>query len=213
MGLKPFTKLTRGLDRFAGAIQTQAAREVAVMAKNSRLTRTGRIDNIGGQKNLITIGEMTVIRGHLQTFAHDGRIRIGSWCFIGEGSHIWSAAEVLIGDRVLISHQVDVIDTSSHPIDARARFIQTKAILTRGHLRLDPGLVSLPINIGDDAWINYGASILPGVTIGEGAIIGAASVVTKDVPPYAIVAGNPARIVRQLEANERSPVREEMERD
>jgi acetyltransferase-like isoleucine patch superfamily enzyme len=55
-----------------------------------------------------------------------------------------------------------------------------------------------PIHIQDKAWIGYGVSILKGVTIGEGAIIGAASVVTKDIPPYSIAAGNPAQIIRQL---------------
>lgn len=51
-----------------------------------------------------------------------------------------------------------------------------------------------PITIGNDVWIGHGAFILPGVTIGDGAVVGAMSVVTRDVPPYAIVAGNPARV-------------------
>ena len=53
--------------------------------------------------------------------------------------------------------------------------------------------------IEDDAWIGAGAIILPGVTIHKGAIVGAGSVVTKDVPPYSIVAGNPARVIRQID--------------
>ena len=53
-----------------------------------------------------------------------------------------------------------------------------------------------PIVVGDDVWLGYGAIILPGVTIGDGAIIGAGTVVTKDVPPYAIVGGNPAKVIR-----------------
>ncbi len=52
------------------------------------------------------------------------------------------------------------------------------------------------IVVGDDVWLGYGAIILPGVTIGDGAIIGAGTVVTKDVPPYAIVGGNPAKVIR-----------------
>ena len=53
--------------------------------------------------------------------------------------------------------------------------------------------------VGNDVWIGYGATIMPGVTIGDGAIIATKSVVTKDVPPYAIVGGNPAKVIRSLE--------------
>jgi acetyltransferase-like isoleucine patch superfamily enzyme len=197
--MKPFTFLSRGLDWIASGLRTRAAREVAVLASSAWLTRTGKIDNICGRREAVTIGQRTVIAGHLQVFAHAGSIRIGDWVFIGSGSHIWSAAEVTIGNRVLISHHVSIIDTDSHPIDAKARFEQTKAILTSGHPRKDPGLVSSPIRIGDDAWISFGASVLRGVAIGEGAIVGAASVVTRDVEPWTVVAGNPARVIRQLE--------------
>ena len=55
-----------------------------------------------------------------------------------------------------------------------------------------------PITIEDKVWIGFGVNILKGVTIGEGAVIGACSVVTKDIPPYAVAVGNPARVVRNL---------------
>ena len=55
-----------------------------------------------------------------------------------------------------------------------------------------------PVRIGDKAWIGFNAIILKGVTVGEGAIVAAGAVVTKDVPPYTIVAGNPARVIRTL---------------
>jgi virginiamycin A acetyltransferase len=50
--------------------------------------------------------------------------------------------------------------------------------------------------VGNDVWIGYGSTVMPGVTIGDGAIVGSCSVVTKDVPPYAIVGGNPAKVIR-----------------
>ncbi len=56
-----------------------------------------------------------------------------------------------------------------------------------------------PVNIGDDVWIGGGATILPGVTVGKGAVVAAAAVVTKDVPPFALVAGNPARVIKKLD--------------
>ena len=60
-----------------------------------------------------------------------------------------------------------------------------------------------PVRINDRAWLGFNSIILKGVTIGEGAIIGAGSVVTKDVPAYTIVAGNPARIIQEIPLNER----------
>lgn len=71
------------------------------------------------------------------------------------------------------------------------------AILTLGHDPRSPEFADRggPVSIGDRAWIGYRALVLPGVCIGEGAVVGAGSVVTRDVPPFAIVAGNPARVI------------------
>ena len=71
------------------------------------------------------------------------------------------------------------------------------AILTLGHDPRSPEFADRggPVTIADRAWIGYRALVLPGVCIGEGAVVGAGSVVTRDVPPYAIVAGNPARVI------------------
>ena len=132
------------------------------------------------------------------TFGHDGEIAMGDWCFVGPNSHIWSARQVTIGNRVLISHNVDIHDNNSHPFDRDARFKHTQTIFRTGHPRSDPGIESAPVCIGDDVWIGFGASILKGVTIGEGAIVGARSVVTRDVAPYTVVAGNPARVIKTL---------------
>jgi virginiamycin A acetyltransferase len=75
------------------------------------------------------------------------------------------------------------------------------SIFGNGWERVMPTLEELPLKgdtvIGNDVWIGYDALVLPGVTIGDGAIISARSVVTKEVPPYAIVGGNPARLIRQ----------------
>ena len=118
-------------------------------------------------------------------------IKIGDWVFIGGGTRIWSAAEIVIGDRVLISHNVDIHDTNSHPIDAVSRFAQTKSIFSSGHPRQDPGIKSTPIHIGSDVWIGFGATILRGVRIGDRAIIGARAVINTDVPADAIIRAEP----------------------
>ena len=140
--------------------------------------------------------------GELFTFAHGGEIKIGEWCYVGEGSRIWSAASIEIGNRVLISHSVNIFDSLTHPLQAAARHEQVKQIFEQGHPR-QISLDESPVKICDDAWIGAGAIVLRGVTIGEGGVVAAGAVVTKDVLPYSIVAGNPAVLVRELSPDER----------
>jgi acetyltransferase-like isoleucine patch superfamily enzyme len=64
------------------------------------------------------------------------------------------------------------------------------------------GLESLPVTIHDNVWVGFDAVIMPGVTLGRGCVIGSKSVITSDVPPYAIVVGNPARIIKYLDEND-----------
>jgi acetyltransferase-like isoleucine patch superfamily enzyme len=97
---------------------------------------------------------------------------------------------------VLISHGVNIHDTNSHPIDAEARHAHFRHIIQYGHPRSDIDIKAAPIIIGDDVWIGFGAIILKGVTIGKGAIVAAGALVTRDVAPFTIVAGNPAKEVK-----------------
>jgi acetyltransferase-like isoleucine patch superfamily enzyme len=174
-----------------------SGRATCRLGSGARLMRSARILNVRGNSDYIVIGAHSVIRGELMTLAHGGEIRIGEWCYIGEGTRIWSAGLIEIGNRVLISHSVNVFDNSSHPLAAAARHRQIRQIFKRGHPH-DISLDESPVKIGDDAWIGAGAMVLRGVTVGEGGIVAAGSVVTKDVLPYSIVAGNPAEFVRTL---------------
>jgi acetyltransferase-like isoleucine patch superfamily enzyme len=98
---------------------------------------------------------------------------------------------------VLIAHNVNIIDNISHPIDAVLRHQDFLNSYTIGMKEYD--LKAASIIIGDDVWIGYNTSILKGVTIGTGAIIGSGSVVTKDVKPWTVNVGNPLRCIRELE--------------
>jgi len=138
----------------------------------------------------------------LLIFGHGGQISIGEWCYVGEGTRIWSASSIEIGNRVLISHSVNIVDNLTHPLKATERHEQAKAIFDRGHPR-DISLDEKPVKIGDDAWIGACAMVLRGVSVGEGGVVAAGAVVTRDVPAYSIVAGNPAVIVRELAPDER----------
>jgi acetyltransferase-like isoleucine patch superfamily enzyme len=156
-----------------------------------------RIYNIGVADSQIQIGEHTWILGDLLVFAHSGDIRIGEWCYVGEGSRIWSASSIHICDRVLISYNVSILDSLTHPIDFKERHQHFRDIVTTGHpTEIDLG--GRPVYIEDDVWIGASSCILRGVRIGRGAIVAAGSVVTKDVPPMVIVAGNPAKIIRSI---------------
>ena len=170
----------------------------------ARLGRSARIVNIGKDSALIKIGAETIVEGSLLTFAHGGRITVGQWCYIGEGSRIWSAGRIDIGDRVMMSHNVNIFDNLTHPVDPVLRHQHFHAIASVGHPhRIDLG--ERPVRINDDAWIAAGAMVLRGVTIGKAAIVGAGAVVTHDVPPFAIVAGNPARVIRYVKSDEAEP--------
>ena len=160
---------------------------------------TAQIDNILRKPEAMVIGAHTHVRGQLLTFWNGGQISIGEWCYVGEGTRIWSQASISIGNYVLIAHLVDIHDTNSHPIDWKERRLDTEAILS-GSYRTPTQTISAPVTIEDDAWIGFKATILKGVRIGRGAIVSAGAVVTKDVNPWTIVAGNPAKVIGELEA-------------
>lgn len=114
---------------------------------------------------------------------YGSNIYIGANVFFNFNCVVLDCAEVRIGDNVLFGPNVQVY-TASHPLDASER---------RRGLEF-----ALPVQIADDVWVGGGAVILPGVTIGARAVIGAGSVVTKDVPSDSFAAGNPCRVIREL---------------
>jgi acetyltransferase-like isoleucine patch superfamily enzyme len=184
------------LDYWLRKVSGKAA---CLLEPGARLAPSARIRNARGSTPAIKVGGHSFVAGELLTFAHGGRIEIGQWCFIGEGARIWSADRVSIGDRVLISHNVNIFDSLTHPLDARLRHEHFRAIMLHGH----PHAIDLgerPVEIGDDVWIGANSCILRGVTIGAGAIVGACSVVTQDVPAGCVFAGNPARLVKMLDS-------------
>jgi len=116
-------------------------------------------------------------------------------------TRVWDPRNVTLGASVAIDeavdfYSVDKITVGSKVTISRGAFICTASHdVTRRHLPL----VTAPVTIEDGVWIGAYATILPGVTVGEGAIVAARAVVTKDVPPFVIVAGNPARVVKARE--------------
>lgn len=134
--------------------------------------------------------QTSLVAGHL----HDApELHIGDHTNIGPGVVISVSERVSIGDYVRIASGVQISDNPGHPIDPIAR--RTQAV-TPDQVR--------PVRIEDDVWIASKAIIMPGVTIGQGAIVAAGSIVTKDVSPYTIVAGAPARQISVIPAKGRA---------
>ena len=167
----------------------------ATAGEKSRYHAEARIVNLQGNKSSISIGKHTHVRGELLVYAHGGRITIGDFCYVGENSRIWSGKSIVVGNYVLIAHGVNIHDNNSHPVNYELRRKHTEQIILKGHPTHGIDLKEKPVVIKDDAWIGFNASVMKGVTIGTAAIVGANAVVTEDVPDYAVVVGNPAKII------------------
>jgi acetyltransferase-like isoleucine patch superfamily enzyme len=126
-----------------------------------------------------------------------GQVTLGDYALV-HGARIICDAEITIEDYALISWNVVLIDSYRVPFDPDARRALLRRVPDAEPRRIDGTAAGQPVRIGRAAWIGFDSCILPGVTVGEGAVVGARSVVAADVPPFTIVAGNPARLVRRL---------------
>lgn len=152
------------------------------------------------QKNQIHIKKNACVFGWL-IVEENGKIEIGEYSNIAKGSIIRSMEHIKIGKYVMISSEVYIQDNNSHSLDAKERRDDIKSFSIYGteskkYRRTKPQ--SIPIYIEDDVWIGRRVLVMKGVRIGKGAIIGAGSVVTNNVPPFSVVAGNPAVVVKYL---------------
>jgi len=149
-----------------------AKRVLRTKALLKLLLRTNKYKRQG-----VTIGRLSIL-GNIDINGKGKNLIIGDEVFIASDAHFATHDSIHIGNKVVINSDCKFY-TASHDID-------------------DPNweMIKSPIIIRDFSWVASGAIILPGVTIGEGAVVGAGAVVSKDVNPYDVVAGNPARIVK-----------------
>ncbi len=145
---------------------------------------------------LIHIGKHCEIYGQLQSQGA-GEIWIGDHCAIYERSVVGSVSSVRIGSCVVISNQVHIFDNNNHPVSPALREKMCREGFHTPAWRWEHS-VSKPVVIEDNVWIGENAAILKGVTVGRGSVVACHAVVTKDVPPYTLVAGNPARVVKEI---------------
>ena len=143
----------------------------------------------------IVVGSDSMVRCRIDFDHFGGEVKIGDRCYLG-ASHLVCHTGITIGDDVIISWGVTVVDHDSHPLEWADRAHDISDWM-RGTKRWDRVAIK-PVMIENKAWIGFGACILKGVTVGECSVVGANAVVTKNVPPFSVVAGNPARIVKHL---------------
>ena len=163
-----------------------------------------RLDN-PQDRIYLSVGKDCIVSGNFIFESSTGKVTIGNHSYIGGGFFI-SRSSIEIGNNVTIAWGGTFYDHDSHSLDymCRRKDIDDELNDIRNGRRnfienKDWSVVnSKSIKICDDAWIGMNVIILKGVTIGEGAIVGAGSVVTKDVPAWTVVAGNPAKVVKEL---------------
>ncbi|WP_443663205.1 acyltransferase [Clostridium sp.] len=159
-----------------------------------------QISNMTNCKKSINIGFKCYVVGTLLAYPIGGNITIGDNCYIGDHTRIFSMERITIGNDVLIAHNVNILDTNSHSVEYKFRKQELQYTIEHGEPKDNIfQRKTCPIVIGDGVWIGLNSIILKGVNIGKCSIVAAGSVVTKNVPPYTVVAGNPARVVKTLE--------------
>jgi acetyltransferase-like isoleucine patch superfamily enzyme len=162
----------------------------------------------------IDIGHSLIIYHNCDVLVTDqGRLNIGNNCIIGSNFRLYCKENITLGNAVLISWNVFISDYDGHPLDPDHRYqeilyMQSRffpSFSSRKQLKPDqnfhPQYVCKPVIIDDNVWIGANVIILKGVHIGSGSILAAGAVITKDVPPGCVAAGNPARVVKRLEGN------------
>ncbi|MFZ5917167.1 MAG: acyltransferase [Chloroflexota bacterium] len=171
-----------GVLRFLLNAHKFETREPIVIAQNviiAKNAKTGRL--VAGRGVRIARGCVLVVGGQ-------GLLSLGTRAIIGPNTRIMAATQVRIGARCMISWHCSIFDSIGH------------RMWLDGHEEAE---IEAPITIEDDVWIGPYSIIMKGVTIGEGSIIGAGSVVRRDVPPKSLAYGNPARVVGKVDRWER----------
>lgn len=145
---------------------------------------------------LFSIGNRSILEGSFFFDKEFAKISIGERTFIGGNTKIIAAKEIVIGSDVLISWNCTIVDHNSHSLQFELR---SSDVINWGKGLKDWSNVAINgIIIKDKVWIGFNSIILKGVTIGEGAIVAAGSVVTKDVEAYTVVGGNPAKFIKKI---------------
>lgn len=194
------------LNKLLGGVKnSRLLKEYAIISPS--VINTGiviRLDAPEPNRKYLKVGDDSIVSGAFIFESKEGLVEIGNESYIG-GGHFISRSSIIIGDHVTIAWGGMFYDHNSHSLDPIDRCNDLKIIrenLRSGvpqNQRKNWNMVETkPIKICNNVWIGMNVTVLKGVTIGEGAVVAACSVVVKDVPAWTVVAGNPAVVVKKL---------------
>jgi acetyltransferase-like isoleucine patch superfamily enzyme len=176
----------------------ERTRQQGAISPSATITFRTSVQSLAPRDNL-QIADHAHVEGEIYLLSSDSRCTIGHHTFIGPEARLWVLGTITIGNFVHIAPRVDIFDNDSHSLDAAARRQDAVNVFERRQ-PIDYSVVPRsPVIIEDDAWIGTKSTIVKGVRIGRGAVVAAASVVTRDVPAFTLVGGNPARELRRLD--------------
>lgn len=154
-----------------------------------------------------SVGKECVLGCNVYLERTEGTVTIGDRTHIGPGSTLVCATGITIGNDVLISWGVTIVDHDSHSLSWEKRALDAQRWregLQAGSFALAAAskdwtvVPAAPVFIGDKAWLGFNVTVLKGVNIGEGAVVATGSIVTRDVPAWSLVGGNPAKVIKDL---------------
>ena len=146
--------------------------------KSGRLLRMERGVRVMKNNGRVSLGDRVLLHRYVKLSAYGGKIEIGNNTYIGDRTEIHSGKSVKIGSGVNIAWDCNILDRDYHAFESDSEVVKS-------------------VVIEDNVWIGCRSIILKGVTIGEGAVVAAGSIVTRDVPPKCLVAGNPAKVIKE----------------
>ncbi len=183
--------------RFYQLLKFQHLRTKCEIGTNVNVTHKFILD-VKGNEFGIKIGNNVWLDGKI-TVLEKGKVVIGNDCSFRRDTYIGALESITIGDNVFGAENVYICDNNNHPTSPLDRLEMTShAPNTAAWKWTNPKVQSSPIIIGNNVWIGRNATLLKGVKVGQGSIIAANSVLTKTYPPYCVIAGNPAKVVKTL---------------
>lgn len=161
---------------------------------------------LGSPTGRVKIGEDSVLECTIILERDVGTVYIGDRSYVGGGTQLVCAERISIGSDVMIAWGCTIADHDSHSLDWRHRAEDVRrwreglrfGVPEAARLKDWSHVAVKPVVVSDKAWLGFGVIVVKGVTIGEGAVVAAGSVVTRDVAEWTLVGGNPARVIREL---------------